>query len=224
MEKNKSTVKGSNFNSSLIRLGTITTALAIITNFFPVIYLYFRTGIAPGVDSMKLFATLAAVYAAAWITMPITYFPVLGTGGSYVGWIAGSVSDIRLPAARMCQKISGYEEGTLEGDIASIMGITASVFVSITIVSIFAIIGASLVPLLPEFVTDSFVYIIPAVFSAIFIDVASKDYLLAGILFTTGILIVVFLPLLGFPRWSLMPITIILGGFIAYLKFKKDNK
>ena len=212
------------FDSQIIRLGIITTALAIITNFFPVAYLYFGLGVSPGMDIFKILAMLTAIYAAAWITMPISYFPTLGAGGSYIGWIAGSVSDIRLPAATMAQKVSGYEAGTPEGDVVSIMGIAVSVFVSILVVSIFTVIGAGILPLLPKVVTASFAYIVPAIFSAVFAELTSKDYMLGVLVFVGAISIVVVAPNLGLPTWALMPLIIVLAVFIASTKYKLTNK
>lgn len=221
MGSQKSTL---DFESGIIRLGIITTSLAIVTNFFPVAYLYFGLGAAPGMGIFKILAAITPVYAAFWIAQPITYFPMLGTGGSYIGWIAGSVADIRLPAATMCQKVSGYEAGTPEGEVVSTMGMAVSVFVSILIISIFTVIGSSILPLLPKFVTDSFAYIIPAVFSAVLAELSSKDYKLGSILFAVAIITFVVAPSLGLPKWALLPLIIILGVFIARIKFQLTNK
>jgi len=221
MDNQDSTV---DFDSRFTRLGIFTTALAIITNFFPVAYLYFGLGVSPGMDIFKILAMLTAIYGAAWITMPISYFPTLGTCGSYIGWISGSVSDIRLPAATMAQKVSGYEAGTPEGDVAATMGIAVSVFVSILIVSFFTVIGTGILPLLPKFVTDSFAYIVPAIFSAVFAELSSKDYVLGVLVFAAAIIAVVVAPQLGVAKWAMMPLIILLAVFIASTKFKLTKK
>ena len=90
-----------------------------------------------------------------------------------------------------------YEAGTPEGDVVATMGIAVSVFVSILIVSFFTVIGTGILPLLPKFVTDSFAYIVPAIFSAVLAELSSKDYVLGVLVFAVALLVVVVAPQLG---------------------------
>ena len=89
-----------------------------------------RYGEMPDIATIgKLWLLVASAYGISWIVQPIAYFATLGTAGSYIGWLAGSVGDIRLPAASMAQKVVGVEPGTHEGDVIGTIGTACSVFV-----------------------------------------------------------------------------------------------
>lgn len=106
------------YDQKLIKIGRMTMLFAIIANFVPAIYVGLRYGEMPsGSILLQLWLLVASAYGISWIVQPIAYFATLGTAGSYIGWLAGSVGDIRLPAASMAQKVAGVEPGTHEGDV-----------------------------------------------------------------------------------------------------------
>ena len=164
------------FKARCIRSGQIAMILCIIANFLPGIYLWLVHGIAPTLsDIFKLWMLAAGAYAVSWVVQPIAYFGSIGTAGSYLSWIVGSVVDIRLPAVTMAQKIANVEPGTEEGEVISMLGISVSVFVSVSMVTLFTIAGTQLIPLLPAFITNSFNYILPALFGAVYVSLAKKN-------------------------------------------------
>lgn len=176
------------FEKQSIRIGIITVILAILANFIPALYLWLVKGVMIDFDLVLTIWSLAIVtFGLSWVVQPITYYPMMGVAGSYIGWVCGSVADIRAPSATMAQKTAGVESGTPAGDVMSTIGVTGSVFMSVAIITVFTFIGAQIIPLLPPAVTKSFTYILPAVFGAVFADMASKN-LKTGI----GVLIVAF--------------------------------
>ena len=182
------------FNKKMIKLGIGTVIFAIIANFIPAIYLYVAYGIWPGIDGiLKVWGVAAAAYGISWVVQPIAYFGVLGVSGSYIGWLAGSVGDIRLPAATMAQKVANVEQGTHEGDVMATIGTSSSVLISVGFVTLFTIIGSKVLPYFPESVLAAFNYILPALFAAIYVEIARKD-LRTGL---TGIIVGFILMFLG---------------------------
>ena len=164
------------YDKKLVKIGRLTMLFAIIANFLPAVYVGVRYGEMPDIATIgKLWLLVASAYGISWIVQPIAYFATLGTAGSYIGWLAGSVGDIRLPAASMAQKVVGVEPGTHEGDVIGTIGTACSVFVSAGMITLFIAIGSYVVPNLPQFVTDSFNNILPALFGAIYVDIARKD-------------------------------------------------
>ena len=158
------------YDKKLVKIGRLTMLFAIIANFLPAVYVGVRYGEMPDIATIgKLWLLVASAYGISWIVQPIAYFATLGTAGSYIGWLAGSVGDIRLPAASMAQKVVGVEPGTHEGDVIGTIGTACSVFVSAGMITLFIAIGSYVVPNLPQFVTDSFNNILPALFGAIFV-------------------------------------------------------
>lgn len=164
------------FDQKVIRNGRITVGIACIANFVPALYVDLKYGVQPSISVLlQLYGALAATYGITWIIQPIAYYPTMGAAGSYIGWLAGSCGDIRMPAAAMAQKIVGVEPGTHEGDVIGTLGVACSVFVSASLITLFVIIGNQVIPMLPPFITGSFSYILPSLFGAIFVDNARKN-------------------------------------------------
>lgn len=209
------------FSSQITRLGIYTTATALVANFIPALYLAFGLGISPSFqDILKIWSVAAAAFGVGWVLQVVSFFPVLGSAGSYIGWTAGSVADLRVPAVAMAQKSANVEAGTPEGDVVSTLGISTSVFVSVIIIAMFTLVGASVIPYLPKFVTKAFQFIVPAVFGAVYVEMASKDYKLGLVVLTLCAAVVAFAPKLGIPGWSLMAVGIVVAVLAARVKYK----
>lgn len=212
------------FGAQITRLGIYTTAVALIANFVPALYLAFGLGISPSLqDILKIWSVALAAFGVGWALQVVSFFPVLGSAGSYIGWIAGSVADLRVPAVTMAQKSAKVEAGTPEGDVISTLGISTSVFVSVAMITVFTLVGASVIPHLPSFVTKAFQFIVPAVFGAVYVEMASKDFKLGTVIFAVCAAVVFFAAKLGIPAWSLMGVGIIAAVLVARIKFKLNK-
>lgn len=204
------------YDQKVIRNGRITMGLAIIANFIPAIYVGMRYDVMPTLGLIfQIWGVVAASYGITWIIQPIAYYPTMGAAGSYIGWLAGSCGDIRMPAAAMAQKVAGVEAGTHEGDVVGTIGVACSVLVSASMITLFVLIGSQVIPLLPPFITSSFTYILPALFGAIFVDNARKN-LKAGVLtLVCGMLILYFGKMVGINSGILTLLVIIVGILIS---------
>lgn len=203
------------FQSRAVRLGICTLIAGVIANFIPAFYLaVFKGVMPPWGDLVKIWVVAFGAFGAGWIVQPLTFYPVLGIGGSYISWLCGSVADIRVPAATMAQKATGSEQGTPQGEVMAIIGIASSVFLSVLIVTLFTFIGSSVVPMLPPFVKEAFTYILPAVVGAVY-AILSYKHLKIGIGTIAVALIIAFLaPKIGLPSW-LLSLVIIAGGILV---------
>lgn len=202
------------YDSKMVKIGRISMGLAIIANFIPAIYIGIRFGEMPALSIIfKIWGLVAATYGISWIVQPIAYYPTLGASGSYIGWLAGSVGDIRMPAASMAQKIAGVEPGTHAGEVIGTIGTCCSVLVSATMITVFTIVGSQIIPLLPEFVTKSFAYILPALFGAIYTDIARKDLRTGISTIIVALLLMFFGGKIGIPG-GVLTLAIVLGGVL----------
>lgn len=213
------------YDKKMIKIGRISMGLAIIANFVPAVYVGLRYGEMPAIGViLQIWALVAATYGISWIVQPIAYYPTLGAPGSYIGWLAGSVGDIRMPAASMAQKIAGVESGTHAGEVVGTIGTCCSVFVSAGMITVFTILGSQLIPLLPTFITDSFSYILPALFGAIYIDIARKDLRTGICTIIAAMVIMIFGGKIGIPGGILTLIVVLSGILITRVFFVADQK
>ncbi len=218
----------SEFNKKVVRLGTLTVTLAIIANFVPVLYLWLVEGLIPtGEQLVTIYSTVFAAFAISWVVQPLSYYGGFGMVGTYISWVAGSAADVRLPAISMAHKVTETEANTPEGDAIGAMGVATSVFVTVAIVSLFSLVGSVVIPMLPKVITDSFTYMHPALFAAVYTNMAVKDLKVGGSILAIGIFCRAFLPTIGVPSAWLTLIIVVLGmvcaGGLQKSKTKKEE-
>ena len=170
-------------------------------------------------DIFAIWGLTAATFGISWFVQPISYFGALGAGGSYIGWISGSVGDMKMPSIQMAQKVSGYEAGTPEGNCMSTIAVVGSIFTSFTVVTVFTLIGSAIIPMLPSYVTAAFSYVLPALFAAIYVQMAPKSMKDVIPTLLTGIGILIIFRYIEWPTAYITLLVVIFGmGFdkLAY--------
>ena len=204
------------FNSKIKKFGLFFVSLALIANFIPAFYVSTVTGLfLSGEDLLKLWLAAAAAFGVGYFVQPISFFPMVNAAGSYLVWICGNVGELRVPAATMAQKVTNCEQGSPKAEIMSTIGITASIFVSVSMITFFAIVGTQVMPLLPKAVLKGFSFILPCVLGAVYADLANKNRLLGAIVLCTSILGTIMYPKLGIPSGMNMLLNILIAVVIA---------
>ena len=144
------------FTKPSIKIGTITVILAMVGSFLPNIYLYFAYGIWPDAShTLSAWGSIAMAFGAFYLVEPISYFPVFGPTGTYIGILSGNISQIRLPAASTAQDVLGVEPASHKGEIVGILAICGSVVTNILFLTVAVVAGSTLLSFLPESVTSA---------------------------------------------------------------------
>jgi len=134
------------FTKPSIRIGTITVLLAMLGSFFPNIYLYLAHGVWPDASHMfSAWGSVAMAFGAFYLVEPISYFPVFGPTGTYIGILSGNISQIRLPAASTAQDVLGVEPSSHKGEVVGILAICGSVVTNILFLTV-AVVARSTPP------------------------------------------------------------------------------
>lgn len=210
------------FNQKSVRIGVITTIMAIIANFVPAVYVSTAYDVMPSISElMTLEGVLAATFFFSWVVQPISFYPALGTAGTYMSFLAGSIGDIRVPAIQMAQKASHTEPCTPKGEVMAVMGVAASVVVSFIFVTVFVFIGQIVIPMFPTFVKQSFTFLLPSLFAAVYTNLALKDKESAAYTIVGGILCFAAAKTLKIPGGLIPLMCVIVGGLVAQYIFKK---
>ena len=138
------------WDKAVIRIGQVAIALIIIAGFVPSIFLYFAYGVEISIQQM-ITASLSifVVYGVFYPVEPLAYYPSLGLAGTYLGFPAGNVGNMRVPAAVMAKQINEVEDGTQEAEICSIVGIAGSVVVNLVILTAGVFLGNAVMSNLP---------------------------------------------------------------------------
>lgn len=162
-----------NYIPYIVRWGRITNLLGVALCFLPALVLTFGFGFNPGITAI-ITGSLAQVSGSCifWFVEPISYFPVLGIPGTYMSFLAGNGSSLRLPCSAAAQDSAGVVQGTEQGTIISTIGIAVSIFVNVALLSLGVILGTSVLSQLPAEVVSALSLILPALFGAMFAQFA----------------------------------------------------
>lgn len=172
----------------VIKLGRITNILGLILSFGPAIVLAVVFGIIPPVSAIVTgFVTIASTVGVLWFVEPMSYFPIVGVAGTYMAFLSGNISNLRVPSAVGAQQAAGVEPGTEEGSIIATLGMAVSVLVNIVILALGVFAGTTLLENLPENVVEMFDYLLPSLFGALFVQFAFMKPKLAPIALTLGL-------------------------------------
>jgi len=116
------------------------------------------------------------IYWTVGFVEAFTYMPILGAGGSYLGFITGNMSNIKVPVAINAMESMGVRQGTEEGDVISTIVIAVSSIVTTLIIIVFVVL---MVPLTPVFdnpvLAPAFANVVPSLFGALMVVFLSKN-------------------------------------------------
>lgn len=165
----------------VVKIGMITMLAAALLSFLPLLYLYLVHGVSIDIaTALRAWVLIVAIFGAFYIVEPISFYPVLGLAGTYLSFLSGNISNLRLPCSAMAQEVAGVKEGTREAEIIGTMGIVGSIVVNLIGVTLCALIGAWVFEMLPPTVVHAFrSFTAPAIFGAVFGQFALRQPKLA---------------------------------------------
>ena len=71
-----------------------------------------------------------------------------------------------VPCSSVAQKAAGVEEGTPQGAVLSTIGIAVSIVVNLEILTLGVFLGAQVIALIPASLVSALVYLVPALYGA----------------------------------------------------------
>ncbi|HSR13822.1 MAG TPA: hypothetical protein VLS90_20410, partial [Thermodesulfobacteriota bacterium] len=107
-EAEKAEIIQKEYSPKAHRIGLTTALIHILIFFLPPLYITYYFGIA--VDWAAVGKGTIAVLgfsAPFWFIEPISYFVVLGIAGTYISFLAGNISNFRLPVSAVAQEVAG---------------------------------------------------------------------------------------------------------------------
>lgn len=172
------------------RIGKITGCLGVLASFFPAIVLAVVYGLTPNLSALPTVAiSVITSFGVLWFVEPISYYPVVGQIGTYMAFLSGNISNMRVPCASMAQVAAGVEPGTEEGSVIATLGMATSVIINIAVLSVGVIGGSKILAMLPQTVTDALNLLLPALFGALLMQFGIKQKSHAITILILGILI-----------------------------------
>ena len=114
------------------------------------------------------FASIILQQLPGSIVEVISYAPLLGTGGTYLAFITGNLSNLKIPCAMNAREIAKTQIGTKENEIVSTISVATSAIVTTVTIIIGVILIIPLTPVLENPVLlPAFKTVVPALFGAL---------------------------------------------------------
>ena len=118
------------YTKKMIRNGRLTTLIAALLTFIPALYLWLVLGYkAEWSNILAGWGIIVSSYFFIYIFEPLGFYPSMGLSGIYVGYLAGNIPSVRLPAMLAAREATGTESGTHKGELVGVIAIGMSVFV-----------------------------------------------------------------------------------------------
>ena len=175
MKKNLSYIDSVHRDGRIWNIGVM-----ILLIMFPVsVALIFGTAPDWGALLVGLIAT-APMYWAVGVVETITFVPMLGAGGSYLSFVTGNISNLKLPCAINALEQNEVSASSEEGEVISTIAIATSSIVTTIIIILGVILIVPLTPVLEAPVLEpAFAQMLPALFGGLGVAFVSKNWKIA---------------------------------------------
>ena len=155
-------------------------------------------GVSPDWKALGLgLLATAPMYWAVGAIETVTFVPMLGAGGSYLSFVTGNISNLKLPCALNALEQNEVSANSEEGEVISTIAIATSSIVTTVIIIIGVILIAPLTPILSAPVLQpAFQQILPALFGGLGVAFVSKNWKLALAPIALMLVLFIFIPAL----------------------------
>ena len=216
--------KNLNYMDSVHRYGRIWGILvaAVLLAFPLLLSLIFQTAPNFAVLWKGILAT-APMYWAVGIVEIFTYVPMLGAGGTYLSFVTGNISNLKLPCAIDAMERAGVKATSEEGEVISTISIAVSSIVTTLIILVGVICIVPLTPVLESAVlVPAFDMILPALFGGLAVVFISRNAKLSVAPIILMLVLFIFVPALNASTVGIMvPVGVIFTVIVARILYKR---
>ena len=173
---------------------------------------------------LGMLATCPMYWAVALIET-FTYIPMLGAGGSYLSFVTGNISNLKLPCAINALDQAGVKANSEEGEIVSTVSIAVSSIVTTLIILVGVIMIVPLMPILEsEALAPAFAQILPALFGGLGVVFISKNWKISIAPVVLMLILFIFVPLFNASTVGIVvPISVLFTLAVTRILYKKTN-
>ena len=172
---------------------------------------------------MGIIAT-APMYWAVAVIETFTYVPMLGAGGSYLSFVTGNISNLKLPVALNALEQAEVNINSEEGEIVSTIAIAVSSIVTTLIIILGVVLITPLTPVLnAPVLAPAFAQILPALFGGLGVVFISKNWKIAVAPVLLMLILFIFVPALNAGTVGIMvPVGVLFTLGVSRVLYKKN--
>lgn len=222
MDKNKFFEE---YNNSLHRLGRVLGVITVVL----LIAVPFIMASIYGVEIdwngfVTGFAKVGILYIPMAIVEFLIYTPMLGVGGSYLSFLTGNVTNMKIPCVMNSKTIAKTESGTPEHEIISTISVATSAITTTLVILVGVLLLVPLQPVLQnEALLPAFNNVVPALFGALGFKYCLQSPKIAIIPLLIMSLLCIFVPSMINETSLLMIPSGAMALIIGFVLFKKGK-
>ena len=165
----------------------------------------------------------APMYWTVGAIETVTFVPMLGAGGAYLGFVTGNISNLKLPCALNALEQNGVSAASEEGEVVSTIAIAVSSIVTTVIIIIGVICIVPLTPILEAPILEpAFAQILPALFGGLGVAFISKNAKIAIAPILLMLVLFIFVPALNAGTVGIMvPVSALFAIGVSRILYKK---
>ena len=165
-------------------------------------------------------SSVALVFYPSAVIEVLTYSPLLGTGGTYLAFVTGNITNLKLPVARNSMDSAGVDPNSDEGEVISTISIAVSSIVTTVIIAVFVL---AFRPVLKDITkpgsafAPAFQQVSPALFGALFASYLVKHWKISVLPVVVLCIVLIFAPKLQIGVLIIIGMVVsLLGAHIMY--------
>ncbi|HWQ98612.1 MAG TPA: hypothetical protein VN538_11040 [Clostridia bacterium] len=212
------------YRDSVHRMGRvwILSALALLLAVPAAICIYYKAW-PPVTGILKGLLSIVPIFWTVGVIEVFTYVPMLGTGGSYLGFVTGNLANLKVPCALNSMDRAGVQAGTEEGEVISTLAIATSSIVTTVIIAAGVLLLSQIAPVLQSPVLQpAFENILPALFGALGVVFIAKDWKIAIAPLAVMVTLFLLVPSLASAVGILVPVGALIAIGVARILYKKN--
>lgn len=169
---------------------------------------------------------IAITFWSVGIIEVITYTPMLGVGGTYLGFVTGNLSSLKVPCALDSMEKAGVKADSDEGEVISTISIATSSIVTIIIIFVGVLLLSSISDFLSsDVLKPAFDNVLPALFGGLGVVYMSRYFKIAVLPMTLMVLLFIFVPYLDSSMVGIMiPVSMVITLLYSRYLYNKSNK
>ena len=181
-------------------------------------------GVAPDWAALVVgLISTAPMYWAVGVIETITFVPMLGAGGSYLSFVTGNISNLKLPCAINALEQNEVSASSEEGEVISTIAIATSSIVTTLIIILGVICIVPLTPVLEAPVLEpAFAQMLPALFGGLGVAFVSKNFKIAIAPILLMLVLFIFVPALNAGTVGIMvPVSVLFTIGTSRILYKR---
>lgn len=201
----------------------IICALIMIFSYPVITCIYYNAWPNPA-SVFKGLMGVAPIFWTVGLIEVLTFVPMLGTASSYLAFVTGNVTSLKIPAALTAMENAKVKAGSDEGEVFSTIAVATSSIVTTLIIALGVVLLVPLTPILDSpIVKPAFDNILPSLFGALGVVYISKNWKISIVPLVFMITLFLLVPSLSGSVGVLVPVGALITIASARILYNKGK-